>query len=225
MSSGTPQPLNARLLKEREDREISGYPDNLALRVHRAISWIGRGEAAKDDDDIAFVCFWIAFNAAYAEDIQENVEAPERDQFGSYFEKILRLDGERKIYEAIWNRFSGPVRVLLANKYVYQPFWKHVNGVPGNSDWQARFDYEQERISQTLVSQDTSRVLSLLFDRLYVLRNQILHGGATWNSSVNRDQVRDGAAIMGFLLPVFITVMMDHPREPWGANYYPVVGA
>ena len=131
MTSGTPQLLNARLLKEREDREISDYPDNLALRVHRAISWIGRGEAATGDDDIAFVCFWIAFNAAYAEDIQENVEAPERDQFGSYFEKILRLDGERKIYEAIWNRFSGSVRVLLANKYVYQPFWKHVNGGSG----------------------------------------------------------------------------------------------
>ena len=103
------------------------------------------------------------------------------------------------------------------------PFGSTLTGVPGNSDWQARFDYEQERISQALVSQDTASVLSLLFDRLYVLRNQILHGGATWNSSVNRDQVRDGAAIMGFLLPVFLTVMMDHPAEPWGANYYPVV--
>ena len=76
---------------------------------------------------------------------------------------------------------------------------------------------------RALVGQDTWRILSLLFDRLYVLRNQILHGGATWSSSVNRPQVRDGAAIMGFLLPAFVKVMMDHPGEPWGANYYPVV--
>lgn len=28
-------------------------------------------------------------------------------------------------------------------------------------------------------------ILSILFDRLYVLRNQLVHGGATWNSDVN----------------------------------------
>ena len=34
-----------------------------------------------------------------------------------------------------------------------------------------------------------------VFDRLYVLRNQLVHGGSTWNSGINRTQVRDGAAI------------------------------
>ena len=53
----------------------------------------------------------------------------------------------------------------------------------------------------------------MVFDRLYVLRNQLVHGGATWNSSVNRAQVRDGAAILGFLLPVFVDLMMDNPRR------------
>lgn len=43
------------------------------------------------------------------------------------------------------------------------------------------------------LASETGTVLMILFDRLYVLRNQIIHGGATWNSSVNRDQVRDGA--------------------------------
>ncbi len=28
---------------------------------------------------------------------------------------------------------------------------------------------------------------------------------------------------MGFLIPAFVKVMMDHPDESWGANYYPVV--
>ncbi len=78
-------------------------------------------------------------------------------------------------------------------------------------------------INRALATQETSLILTLIFDRLYVLRNQILHGGATWNSSVNRAQVRDGAAIMGFLIPLFVKVMMDHPNQPWGANYYPVM--
>ena len=70
---------------------------------------------------------------------------------------------------------------------------------------------------------DAARILSILFDRLYVLRNQLVHGGATWNGSVNRDQVRDGAAVLGTLLPIFIEIMMDNPGQNWGKPFYPVV--
>ena len=58
---------------------------------------------------------------------------------------------------------------------------------------------------------DTGRLLTVVFDRLYVLRNQLVHGGATWNSSVNRSQVKDGAAVLGWMLPLFIDIMMDNP--------------
>ena len=68
-------------------------------------------------------------------------------------------------------------------------------------------------------------ILSMLFDRLYVLRNQMMHGGATWNSAVNRDQLHDGAAILGSFLPVMIDLMMDAPDQDWGAPMYPVVEA
>ena len=224
MSSSSQNRLTADILKSREQQEAGDYPDNLALRVHGAVSWIQRAEMPEGDPDIAFTCYWIAFNAAYAEDTASYAETPERDIFRTYFDKLLRLDGEGAVYNAIWDRFSGPVRILLANKYVYQPFWKHVNGVDGYGDWEARFHRDTEVVNRALAGQQTSLILALLFDRLYVLRNQILHGGATWNGSVNRSQVRDGAAIMGFLVPSFVKVMMDYPDEPWGANYYPVVG-
>ena len=223
MDSGSTYRLTAEMLKEREDREIATYPANLALRVHRALSWIMRAEMEEDDPDISFACYWIAFNAAYSEDTDESAETPEREVFRQFFGKILRLDADQVIYGAIWHRFSGPVRVLLTNKYVYQPFWKHVNGVQGHDDWEAKFAREQAVILSALSQQQTSIVLTLLFDRLYVLRNQILHGGATWKGSVNRAQVHDGAAIMGFLVPLFVKVMMDHPNQPWGSNHYPVV--
>lgn len=70
---------------------------------------------------------------------------------------------------------------------------------------------------------NSARVLSFVFDRLYVLRNQLVHGGSTWNSGVNRAQVRDGAAILAFLLPVFVDLMMDNPGKDWGKPFYPVV--
>lgn len=50
-----------------------------------------------------------------------------------------------------------------------------------------------------------------------------VHGGSTWNSGVNQAQVRDGAEILGFLMPVFIDIMKDNPNENWGKPFYPVV--
>ena len=92
-----------------------------------------------------------------------------------------------------------------------------------DEDWEDRFTASAHGFGQALQSQDTARTLSFVFDRLYVLRNQLVHGGSTWNSAINRDQVRDGAAILGFLMPVFIDIMMDHPDEDWGKPFYPVV--
>ncbi len=75
-----------------------------------------------------------------------------------------------------------------------------------------------------MARQDTSAILAIVFDRLYVLRNQLVHGGATWNGSVNRNQVRDGARILSFLMPIFIDLMMDnHNRIDLGPAYYPPV--
>ena len=60
-------------------------------------------------------------------------------------------------------------------------------------------------------------------DRLYTLRNQLLHGGATWNSSVNSSQISQGAEIMGQLVPVVIHLMMNDHQRVWGDACYPVV--
>jgi hypothetical protein len=35
----------------------------------------------------------------------------------------------------------------------------------------------------------------------YTLRNQLVHGGSTWNSSVNRGRVTDVALIRGDVVP------------------------
>lgn len=197
--------------------------DNLGLRVHRAISWIERAEQEPDDADAAFVFYWIAFNSAYAKDIQDSPEIGERTQFGEYFQILVNLDTDRRIYNAVWNTFAGPIRVLLDNQYVFQPFWNHVNGIPGYDGWENSFEMSKRGARRALAASDTGTVLSILFDRLYVLRNQIIHGGATWNSSVNRDQVRDGARIAGSLVPLFIEVMMDNRSHDWGPPYYPIV--
>ena len=225
MAKGQPvdeQPLNFSRLKEKQRSIRDDFPESLTLRVHRAISWLGRAERENDDADVRFILLWIGFNSAYGSDVSAAINS-ERGSFKVYFDALTRLDVDDRIYGAVWRRFPHEIRVLLNNKYIFAPFWNHHNGVGGYADWDERLAASQRVVATTLAQQDTSRILAIMFDRLYVLRNQLVHGGATWNSNINRDQVRDGAGVIGWLLPIFIDIMMDNPQQEWGPVAYPVV--
>lgn len=209
-------------LKEKQRAIRSGFSESLGLRVHRSLSWLGRAEAETTDPDIRFILLWIGFNAAYAADIDREFES-ERSVFQNFFDTLVRLDEEDKIYKAVWQRFPQEIRLLLSNRHIFPAFWKHQNGVLGYDDWAERMSASQRAINGAIARKDTAKILSVLFDRLYVLRNQLIHGGATWNSSVNRSQVKDGAAVLDVLLPIFIDILMNNPNNEWGNPYYPVV--
>jgi len=68
-------------------------------------------------------------------------------------------------------------------------------------------------------------LLGALFNRLYALRNQLIHGGAIWNGAVNREQLRDCAGLLGKPVPLIIELMMDSADTLWGDACYPVVEA
>ena len=71
--------------------------------------------------------------------------------------------------------------------------------------------------------QNTQVMLSVAFSHMYTLRNQIMHGGAAWNGSLNRYQTRDCEAISAGLAPMVIEIMMDHPGALWGGASYLVI--
>ncbi len=203
---------------------------DLALRTDRAISWLEGaacehrpGEASGGDPDAAFIFLWIAFNAAYAAEIETDRKlARERKLFGDYFKKLHKLDEDNAIYDAIWSKFSGPVRLLLDNKYLYGPYWKKVAGKPGGKNWEEGFSKSKKKAYSALSKGNANVVLEVLFDRLYVLRNQLLHGGAKWGSTLNRENVCDGVNILSHLVPIFVELMLKKPGDTkWGKLEYP----
>ena len=210
-------------LKDFFDANKEKLSDNDRLRIHRALSWFGRAENSSDDEDAALIFYWIAFNAIYAQEIVYGDISKERVTYGDFFIKIVQHDNSEIIYQAIWKKFSQSIRLLMNNQYVYQPFWHFHNGVEGYEDWNERFQKSIAMVNQCLASKNTQAILSLVFDRLYVLRNQIIHGGATWNSSVNRSQIHDGRKILEFMLPKFIEIVINNPEEDWGKPNYPVI--
>lgn len=209
-------------LKARHRKERDHQHPNLRLRIHRALSWLQRAEQA-DDPDGRFIFLWIAFNAAYATDIDEQQRVSERSIFSEFLEKLVSLDHNHCLEELTWEAFPKSIRVLLNTPYVYQSFWDYHRGKISRDEWEEVFARGRGAAQTALGKRDTATVLSITLGRIYTLRNQLVHGGATWNSAVNRGQLQDCVALMDKLVPLVITIMMDNPDTLWGDPCYPVV--
>jgi hypothetical protein len=214
--------MDYQQLKHRQRAERENYHPNLSLRVHRSLSWLQRAEQAEDLDG-QFIFLWIAFNAAYATEIDDQYRTSEQSSFRSFLEKLSSLDSNRQLEQLTWTEFPKSIRVLLSNRYVFQNFWDFHNGKMTREDWEGQFERAKVAAQTALGKQDTPTVLGIALNRIYTLRNQLVHGGATWNSSVNRDQLRDCVALMEKLVPAILTIMMDNAQTLWGDACYPVV--
>lgn len=211
-------------LKKRQREERASHPENLALRVHRALSWLERAEQLEDDPDGQFIFLWIAFNAAYATEIDEKYRLSQQKTFIRFLRKLLDLDRKGHIENMVWKEFPGSIRVLLDNPYVFEAFWDFHNGTLPEDTWKRRFREAKKRAYEALAARNTLTVLAVVLTRVYTLRNQLMHGGATWKSAVNRSQLRDCNRFMMKLVPVVIELMLDNVDTLWGEACYPVVG-
>lgn len=205
---------------QREHRDT--FCDNLTLRSHRGLSWLQRAEMCDDDPDAKFIFLWIAFNAIYAQDL-DALKLREAESFSRFIEKLLSLDNNGILSDIVWQEFPRSIRVLLNNQYVYQPFWDYQNGNITEDEFKTRFAESKSKAAKALGNTQTQTVLQLVLQRLYTLRNQLIHGGATWNSRVNREQLRDANCFLHKLVPALLDIMMRNPKELWGTANYPVV--
>ncbi|HEY4146176.1 hypothetical protein [Pinirhizobacter sp.] len=212
---------DALTLKARHREVREGQGADASIRLHRAISWLARSETEGDDLDARFIFQWVALNAAYARELGQ--EEGERDRFHAFVAKLVRLDASRTLHDALFRQFSGPIRTLVGNKFVFEPFWVAQRTHDSSDRWEESFSKGKKAALGAIAGGDTARLLSIVFDRLYVLRNQLVHGGATWKSQVNREQLRDGTVILGTIVPLVIQLMLDHPGEDFGEVLYPVI--
>lgn len=210
-------------LKQYYQTQKSEFSDLFRLRMHRSLSWLSKATIV-DDDDIRFITLWIAFNAAYAREVALFTTSSERSEFRRFIQLICRLDIDQQVYKLVWEKYSGSIRVLLDNQYTFQPFWDYQNGLISQQAWEEDFKRAKDKVHRALSDKNTDTVLAVVFDRLYTLRNQIVHGGATYNSQVNRSQIKDSRAILSAILPLMLEIMMaNHSKMDWGKPFYPVV--
>ncbi len=113
----TPKPtlgsmLDHAQLKQRHRLVRDAHPTSLTLRIHRALSWLNRAEQAEDIDG-KFIFLWIAFNAAYAQELDDSDRTSDKATFTAFLQKLCDLDSSKCIDGLIWKEFSEAVHDLL----------------------------------------------------------------------------------------------------------------
>lgn len=208
--------------------ELRSHRDDFSqvhsTRLHRSLSWLkAAGEQLQVENiDQAFINLWISFSACFYIEGEEPI-AP-------FIEKLVALDDQQRIYACLWNEYSSSVKALIKNPYVFAGFWQaqrlkgeQKEGFEESAAWRSSFDQSSVEALNCLSRKKVAPLFSIVLDRLYVLRNQVLQGGATYQSRVNRDQVTDGVALLSSIMPIIISIMLNSSEEDWGEIAYPVI--
>jgi hypothetical protein len=200
--------------------KASTLPESLTIRIHRAISWLKSAEKQEENLDMKFISLWVSFNACYAVDINGLNSKPEKAKLREFTSSLVHFDRTR-LYNLFWEKYSGPVKVLIENKFVFEKFWEFTRGE--SNDYEIAFNKSITQATNCLSKQNIEGLLEVVIERLYTLRNQLIHGGATYNSKLNRAQLRDACNIMQLLVPIIIDIMLENGEHNWGEIAYPVV--
>lgn len=211
-------------LKKRHRFERDSYPQALTLRIHRSLSWYKKAqECSKEDMDEKFIFLWIAFNAAYAQEFEQKSDFGEKGLYSQFFKKIVELDQNKILSDIVWHKYPSAIRLTLDNEFILEAYWKYQRGEMTETQWkQSKRDSNQQAHS-ALANCNIEQVLRIVFARLYTLRNQIMHGGSTYKSSANREQISNGNALLMDIVPVIISLMMDGKNSLWGDAIYPYI--
>lgn len=198
-------------------------PSTMALRTYRAISWIGRADSIQNDTDGKVISLWIAMSALYTDDREGSASHEDQKTIrDSFLQKLIEHDTDNTLQKLLWDGLLPAIRSLSEDHYLFAPYWHHKHGHDGYEDWDKHFHLSVSHHEAAIRAKNATNVLSILFDRLHVLRSQLLYGGATWQSSLNRQPIEQAAIVLGTLLPTFITIMIHTPRENWHRPFYPV---
>ena len=109
-TKNTPTLATLATLAQRHQAQIAQQRTPFTLRMHRALSWLQRAERAEDEDG-RFIFLWIAFNAAYATEIDDDRRLSEQETFKGFLEKLCDLDEHQHIEQLVWQEFSSSIRI------------------------------------------------------------------------------------------------------------------
>lgn len=206
--------------KGRLDAVRDSHPTS--VRFHRACSWLEEAEQLDRDDkaDQTLIHQWIAFNALYGQwDLVRHEPPADRESWQVFLGRMLELDTSNHIVSLLAEH-KGLALTMLGNGYLNRYFWQE----PCSEKAARTGRGGRHKAESWYVEECWTIILEQVFERVYLLRCQLMHGAATLRSKLNRTALRHCTQLMWILLPAFLLVWIDHGvDEDWGIMCYPPV--
>jgi hypothetical protein len=190
-------------------------------RIRRALSWMKRAASVSyEDRPPRFVDLWIALNALYGRrNYGEDGSESEFEDFREFVLLFKKLpEGKSMLHQFISKRhIQGKIRGLVKNPYLWKEYWEGtLNAL------ETRMGKNLEKFERAISHKNPELIFKFFFERLKVLRNQILHGSSSADTRRNRDALVPGILLLEELLSAFVKVMIKQgSRETWPDIPYP----
>jgi hypothetical protein len=199
-------------------------------RLQRADSWIQAASALPPDRlHEAFIFLYIAFNCLYGRRKYEGDASQIEEDLDAFFTKVLAMherdaaEGERILTGALKVcREDGAV--LIRDRFLVNRYWR---GNQPPATLQPKLNKEAVGALEALADGDYREYLGLVFHRISVLRNQVMHGCATYGArSYGRASLAKALRVLRVLIPAFYQLARRYGHDlSWDPIPYPRLGS
>ncbi len=214
--------------------EAIASEQHLLDRLQRADSWIRAASGLRPDQKHeAFIFLSIALNCLYGRRQYEGDETRIGEDLEVFLTKIQALhEKDRERGGSLLTAATAACRkegaALIRDKFLVNRYWR---GEQPPAELQDRLNRDAA-LALTRLGEGSSReFLALVFRRIAVLRNQIMHGCATYGPrSFGRASLDKGLRVLRVMVPAFYQLISRHgqavkwepvPYPRWGSPHHP----
>ena len=232
--------------KPRPRRPVEQIRKDNKARVRRMDAWIRRArvflrnheqEKASVSPDAKnalttgvhaqFMCWWIAFEAGYAREGPKGEASGSKKDMANFINCAMQKKVAWQSWHSALNRVKAHAITIIELPPASQKFWREGRGALA-AQWEADFHKEAEKAKEELTRaisgdlQSTYKFLRMLcVERLYVVRNQIFHGGSSLDDSYGHPQVELSVKLLSELVHGFRQTISNNLDVDWKAVPYP----
>lgn len=221
--------LSVRELRRRwkpikEGAAAADEHEPIRVRLHRCWSWLKHLEdieaAGLGTGDLRIVYGWIGFNSLYAQwDAERREPIPDGRSLGDFQTRLLNADRDRR-FRSMLEGNREIVAGIVGDEFLSRYFWQD----PGENEVRRAQD-KALKLGQLYEQGCYADILDMAIRRVYVARCQLIHGGATHGSKLNREGVTRCADFLSLYLTAAALVIIDHAwDQDWSGICYPPMG-
>ena len=202
----------------------------LSDRLQRADSWVqAASELPPDRMHEAFIFLYIAFNCMYGCRKYEGDQTQIGEDLRSFFSKLLVMHKKNiqqggTILKDALAACQQDGAVLIRDRFLANRYWR---GTQPAVALQTKLNKEAVGALQALADEEYGEYLSTVFQRISVLRNQVMHGCATYGArSYGRGSLAKSLRVLRVLVPAFYQLMRQYGHNlSWDPIPYPRLGS